>query len=94
MPRVVTVTDREGRLVAAGEINAKGIRWCEPVKSDGEARMVITEASRLRGEAFAQTGLENADAARRLRFAASLLEGRLVDKVWRGPARAALLQAA
>lgn len=94
LPRIITVIDREGRLVAAGEVCARNVRWCEPVSSDGEARMVVTEASRLRGKAFAQSYSNNRDAARGLRFSASVLEGRLVDKVWREPARAALLQAA
>ncbi|MBR7653461.1 hypothetical protein KCX83_14145 [Brucella oryzae] len=94
LPRIVTVTDSEGRLVAAGEVCARDIRWCEPVKSDGEARMVVTEASRLRGKAFIESGADNPNTARSLRFSASVLEGRLVDKVWRAPVRAALPQTA
>lgn len=94
LPRIVTVIDREGRLVVAGEVRAQKIRWCDPVTSDGEARMVVTEASRLRGKAFAQAGSDNPDVARDLRFSAGILECRLVDGIWREPAREALLHAA
>ena len=92
-PRIVTVIDREGRLVVAGEVRAQNISWCDPVTSDGEARIVVTEVSQLRGKAFAEASSDNSDAARCLRFRAGVLEGRLVDSIWREPAREALLQA-
>ena len=94
LPSIVTVTDREGRLVVAGEVRAQKIRWCDPVTSDGEARMVVTDASRMRGKAFAHAGSDNPDVARDLRFSAGVLEGRLVDRIWREPVRDALLQVA
>lgn len=93
-PRIVTIVDREGRLVAAGEIRAKQVRWCHPVSSNREARQVVTEASRLRGMAFGEARLDNTEAARSLRYRASALEGRLSDAIWREPVREALLQAA
>jgi hypothetical protein len=94
LPRIITVIDSEGRLVVAGEVLAQNIRWCDPVTSDGEARMVVTEASRLRGKAFSEARSSNPDTARGLQFSAGILEGRLVDRVWREPAREALLHAA
>lgn len=93
-PRVIAILDDEGCLVAAGEVRMGAVRWCEPVTSDGEARKIVTKASRLRGQAFIEAGQNNHDAARSLRFSASVLEGRLVDRLWREPTRAALHQAA
>mgnify|MGYP007079480732 CR=1 FL=1 len=51
--------------------------------SDAEARRIVTEASRLRGMAFAASGGNDAASARDLRYRASLLEARLVDPFWR-----------
>lgn len=93
-PRVITVIDSEGCLVAAGEVCTGLVRWCEPVCSDSEARKIVTEASRLRGQAFVEAGSNNHNTARSLRFSASLLEGRLVDRFWCEPVRTALHQAA
>lgn len=93
-PRVIAILDAEGGLVAAGEVCMGIIRWCEPVTCDGEARKIVTEASRLRGQAFIEAGQNNHAAAGSLRFSASILEARLVDKFWREPTRAALPQAA
>ncbi|MCG7505834.1 hypothetical protein [Mesorhizobium retamae] len=90
-PRLIVIQDADGCLAAAGEVDTGAIRWCEPVASDGEARKIVTEASRLRGRAFAEAGLNNRGAARHLHFSASVLEGRLVDSFWRAPARAALI---
>lgn len=59
------------------------ILWQQPVASDGEARRIIIEASRLRGMAFAASGERDHATARDLRFSAALLEARLVDPVWR-----------
>lgn len=93
-PRVITIIDRNGCLVAAGEVCSGAIGWCEPVRSDGEARKVVTEASRLRGRAMVEASARNHEVARRLRFSASALEGRLVDSFWRETAHAALRQTA
>lgn len=93
-PRVIAILDAEGGLVMGGEVRGSAIRWCDPIASDGEARKIVTEASRLRGQAFIEAGRSNHAAARNLRFSASILEARLVDKFWRGPARAVLPQAA
>ncbi|MFU0506394.1 hypothetical protein [Pseudaminobacter sp. NGMCC 1.201702] len=92
-PRIVAILDAEGGLVAAGEVRIDIIRWSEPVSSDGEARKIVTTASRLRGQAFKEA-VQNSDAARELRFSASILESRLVDKFWREPTRTALALAA
>jgi hypothetical protein len=94
LPRLFIVRDDEQCLVLAGEPWQRGVRWCEPVASDGEARLVVEKASKLRGEASFEAGWDNHSTARSLRFRASALEGRLVDAYWRQAARAALLQAA
>lgn len=93
-PRVIAILDAEGGLVAVGEVCMGALRWCEPVTCDGEARKIVTKASRLRGQAFIEAGQSNHGAARNLRFSATILEARLVDKFWREPTRAALPQAA
>ena len=79
-PRIMLIQDRDQRLVLGGEIRAGIILWQQPVASDGEARRIVTEASRLRGMAFRAT--EPGDA-RRLRDRAAALEARLVDSFWR-----------
>jgi len=94
IPRLFVVVDDEQCQVLAGEPSQHGVRWCEPVASDGEARLVVAKSSKLRGEAAAEAGRDNHSAARDLRFRASLLEGRLVHADWRQTARAALLNAA
>lgn len=93
-PRVIAILDADGGLVTGGEVRGSAVRWCDPVASDGEARKIVNEASRLRGQAFIETGRNNHAAARNLRFSASILEARLVDKFWRKPTRAVLPQAA
>lgn len=93
-PRLFVIVDGQQRRVLAGEPWRRGVRWCEPVDSDGEARVVVAEASKLRGEAAIEAGWDNYSTARNLRFRASVLEGRLVHADWRQVARAALLQAA
>lgn len=93
-PRVIAILDADGALVTGGEVRGSAIRWCDPVASDGEARKIVTEASRLRGQAFIEAGQNNQAAARNLRFSASILEARLVDKFWRESARAVLPKAA
>lgn len=94
LPLLFIVRDDEQCLVLAGEPWQRGVRWCEPIASDGEARLVVEKASKLRGEASFEAGLDNHSTARSLRFRASALKGRLVDAYWRQAARAALLQAA
>lgn len=93
-PRVIAILDAEGGLVAAGEVCIGFIRWSEPVTCDGEARKIVTEASRLRGQASIEARQNKQGAARSLRFSASALEGRLVDRFWRETTRTALRQAA
>ena len=82
-PRIAVIQDREYGLVLAGEIRAGIILWRQPVGSDAEARRIVTEASRLRGMAFAASGRGEHGSARDLRYRASLLEARLVDAFWR-----------
>lgn len=93
-PRLFVIIDSEQCQVLAGEPWRRGIRWCDPVASDGEARLVVAKASKLRGEAAFEAGWDNHSTARDLRFRASVLEGRLVHADWRQTARAALLKAA
>ncbi|MFG1396366.1 hypothetical protein [Roseixanthobacter pseudopolyaromaticivorans] len=82
-PRLIVVQDNALGLVLAGEIRAGIILWQQPVTSDGEARRIVIEASRLRGLVFAASGEGDHATARDLRFRAALLEARLVDPVWR-----------
>lgn len=94
LPQLFTVLDGEGNLVLAGEPWRHGVKWCDPVASDDEARQVVEQASKLRAEASAEAGWDNHTTARRLSFRARVLEGRLVDPWWRQAVRAALLKAA
>lgn len=89
-PRLAVIEDRAQGLVLAGAIRADVILWQPPVASDAEARRIVTEASRLRGQAFAAEGRGDRKVARTLRDRASLLEARLVDPVWREEAAALL----
>ncbi|PZR87556.1 MAG: hypothetical protein DI537_25910 [Stutzerimonas stutzeri] len=93
-PRLFVVVDDEQCQVLAGEPDGHGVKWCEPVASDGEARLVISQACDLRREASCAAAAEHHREARSLRFRASALEGRLVHPDWRQRARAALLHAA
>ena len=92
--RLFIVRDDDDCQVLAGEPDADGIRWCEPVASDGEARFVVAQACRLRAAATGKAEADLNAEARALRFSASVLEGRLVHAVWREAARAALPRAA
>ncbi|MGN7712587.1 hypothetical protein [Agrobacterium radiobacter] len=92
-PRLFVVINSEQCQVLAGEPSQHGIRWCDPVASDGEARLVVEKASKLRGEASFEAGWDNHSTARMLRFRASVLEGRLVHPDWRQAARVALVRA-
>ena len=82
-PRTMIIQDSDRGLVLAGEVRARIILWQQPVASDAEARRAVTEASRLRGVAFAASGRGDAASARDHRYRASLIEARLVDPFWR-----------
>ena len=82
-PRILLIQDRDQRLVLAGEIRAGIILWQQPVASDAEARQIVTEASKLRGAAFAAAGRGEHGPARDYRYRAGQLEARLVDALWR-----------
>src|SRR5690606_39433459 len=75
----LAIHDTTYGLVLAGEIRARAIVWQQPVISDAQARRIVSEASRLRGRASAAC---DARSARNLRYRASLLETRLVDRGW------------
>lgn len=83
-----------GAFAQGVEPSHRSVRWCDPVASDGEARLVVAKASKLRGEASSEARRVNAVSAHDLRFRASILEGRLVHADWRQTVRAALLMAA
>lgn len=82
-PRLAIIEDNDRGLVLAGEIRAGIILWQQPVANDGEARRIVTEASHLRGLAFAASGRGDHGTTRDHRHRASLLEARLVDPFWR-----------
>ena len=82
-PRLAIIQDNDRGLVLAGEIRTGIILWQPPVVSDGEARRIVTEASRLRGLAFTASGQGDHGTVRDRRHRASLLEARLVDPFWR-----------
>lgn len=92
-PQFVTILDAEGCLVLAGIVQSGGVRWCDPVRSDAEARHLVGEACRLRSEASTAGDLGDAAKAGALRAQARGQEGRLVDPFWRYLARTALDQA-
>jgi hypothetical protein len=89
-PHLAVIEDRAQGLVLAGAIRAGIILWQPPVASNAEARRIVTEASRLRGQAFAAEGRGDRKTASTLRTWASLLEARLVDPFWRTIAAALL----
>jgi len=82
-PRIIVIQDCDQGVVLAGAIRAGIILWQQPVASDAEARHVVTEASKLRGAAFAASGRGEHASAREYRYRASQLEARLVDAHWR-----------
>lgn len=92
--QILAVLDREDRLVLAGLAASGGVVWCHPVQNAGEARTVVTDASALRAQAQCASDWREADLAARLRLRADLLEGRLVDPLWRNIAARALQVAA
>ena len=93
-PQLLAILDRDERLVLAGAASDHAIAWCHPVTSAAEARGVVTEASQLRAQAGRAAAWGEADLAVRLRHRADLLDGRLVDLLWRAFAARALQVAA
>ena len=92
-PELLAILDRDERLVLAGAASDHAVAWCHPVTSAAEARGVVTEASQLRAQAGRAAAWGEPDLAQRLRHRADLLDGRLVDPLWRAFA-ARLLQVA
>lgn len=82
-PRIMVIQDCDQSLVLAGTIRAGIVLWQPPVASDAEALQIVTEASKLRGAAFAATGRGERGPAREYSYRASQLEARLVDALWR-----------
>lgn len=93
-PQFLAIIDRDERLVLAGAASDHAVAWCHPVMSAAEARGVVTEASQLRAQAGRASAWGKPDLARRLRHRADLLDGRLVDPLWRTLAARALQVAA
>lgn len=93
-PQLLAILDRDARLVLAGAASDHAVAWCHPVTSAVEARGVVTEASQLRAQAGRAAAWGEPDLARRLRHCADLLDGRLVDPLWRVFAARALQVAA
>lgn len=93
-PQLLAIFDRDERLVLAGAASDCAVAWCHPVMSATEARGVVTEASHLRAQAGRVAAWGEPDLAQRLRHRADLLDGRLVDPLWRAFAARALQVAA
>lgn len=93
-PQLLAILDRDERLVLAGVASDHAVAWCHPVTSAAEARGVVTEASQLRAQAGRAATWGEPDLAARLRHRADLLDGRLVDPLWRAFAARALQVAA
>ena len=93
-PQLLAILDRDARLVLAGAASDHAVDWCHPVMSAAEARGVVTEASQLRAQAVRAADWRETDLAQRLRHRADLLDGRLVDPLWRAFAALALQVAA
>ena len=92
--QLLAILDRDEQLVLAGAASDCAVAWCHPVMSATEARGVVTEASQLRAQAGRAATWGEPDLAQRLRHRADLLDGRLVDPLWRGFAARALQVAA
>ena len=92
--QLLAILDRDERLVLAGAASGHAVAWCHPVSSAAEARGVVTEASQLRAQAGRAAAWGEPDLAKRLRHRADLLDGRLVDPLWRALAARALQVAA
>ena len=93
-PQLLAILDRDERLVLAGAASDCAVAWCHPVMSATEARGVVTEASHLRAQAGRASAWGEPALAQRLRHRADLLDGRLVDPLWRAFAARALQVAA
>ena len=93
-PELLAILDRDERLVLAGAASDSAVAWCHPVTSAAEARGVVTEASQLRAQAGRAAAWGEPDLATQLRHRADLLDGRLVDPLWRAFAARALQVAA
>lgn len=93
-PQLLAILDRDERLVLAGAAGDHAVVWCHPVMSAAEARGVVTEASKLRARAGRAAAWGEPDLTQRLRHRADLLDGRLVDPLWRAFAARALQVAA
>lgn len=93
-PQLLAIFDRDERLVLAGAASDCAVAWCHPVMSATEARGVVTEASHLRAQAGRAAAWGESALAERLRHRADLLDGRLVDPLWRAFAVRALQVAA
>lgn len=93
-PQLLAILDRDERLVLAGAASDHAVTWCHPVSSAAEARDVVTEASQLRAQAGRAAAWGEPDQSVRLRHRADLLDGRLVDPLWRAFAARALQVAA
>jgi hypothetical protein len=89
-PQILAILDRDARIVLAGAASDHAVAWCHPVTSAAEARGVVTEASQLRAQAGRASSWGEPDLAARLRHRADLLDGRLVDPLWRAFAARAL----
>jgi hypothetical protein len=90
--KIVTIQDRERRLVLAGEITRSGgIEWCVPVATDTEAETVRAQVAALRSSASYESGWDNSFTAKTLRHRADVLEGRLIHRVWSRPVRKGFL---
>ncbi|CAM5277625.1 hypothetical protein ATER59S_00344 [Aquamicrobium terrae] len=89
-PDLFVIRDQMQRLVLAGEPWGSGIKWCEPVATDGEIARLRAEIEQTYREASFEAGWDNHETARQLRRRASVLKGHLVDIAWRARARNAL----
>jgi hypothetical protein len=94
VPKILTILDRDQRLVLAGAVITGSVAWRHPVMSAAEARTVVTEASQLRAQASRAADWQGQPLAQTLRHRADLLEARLVDPLWRVFAARALQLAA
>lgn len=93
-PQILAILDRDERLILAGAASEGAMAWCHPVANAAEARAVVSEASQTRAQAIRAAEWQEPDLAQRLRHRADLLDGRLVDPLWRAFAAAALRIAA
>lgn len=93
-PQLLAILDRDERLVLAGAASDSAVACCHPVTSAADVRGVVTEASKLRAQAGRAAAWGESDLAQRLRHRADLLDGRLVDPLWRALTARALQVAA